>query len=45
MNSENNSKKTIKALSLGLTPANTDIEFQIVDFNAGLTENYNKYSS
>ena len=42
--SDNNTIKAINALSLGLTPANTNMEFQIVDLESGTLEDYEKYS-
>ncbi len=42
--SDNNTIKAITALSLGLTPANTNMEFQIVDLESGTLEDYEKYS-
>jgi carboxypeptidase Q len=36
--------KSVNAMSLGLSPANTNIEFQLVDLHNGTNENYIKYS-
>jgi len=43
--STNNILKSIKALSLGLTPENTNIQYQLVNLFSGTEEDYVKYSS
>lgn len=44
-NSKNEIIKTIDASSLGLTPARTEIVFQIIDLESGTPEDYAKYST
>jgi carboxypeptidase Q len=44
-NSDHKTIKTINTMSLGLTPAKTDIEFQVIDVEAGTPEDYAKYST
>lgn len=43
-NSNNDIYTNFDALSLGLTPQKTEIEFELIDLNAGLIEDYQKYS-
>ena len=43
--SDNKAIKTIDAMSLGLTPTKTDIEFQIIDLESGTLEDYARYSN